>query len=59
MSENLTISALVEEGCAFEGRMSFSGAAKIAGQFTGEIFNVTNSLFLKVGTLRPRSRRGL
>ncbi len=38
MSENLIISALVEDGCSFEGRMSFSGAAKISGQFTGEIF---------------------
>ncbi len=33
------ISAIVEEGCAIEGRMSFTGTAKISGQFTGEIFS--------------------
>ncbi len=38
MNENLIISALIEEGCSLEGRMSFSGAAKIAGDFKGEIF---------------------
>lgn len=38
MTEQLEISAIIEEGCSLEGRMSFSGVAKIAGQFIGEIF---------------------
>ncbi len=38
MSDSQIISAIIEEGCSMEGRMSFSGAAKISGQFIGEIF---------------------
>ena len=33
-----TISTLIEEGASFEGRLSYSGTAKIAGHFRGEIF---------------------
>ena len=36
-SEN-SISTLIEEGASFEGRLSYSGTAKIAGHFKGEIF---------------------
>jgi cytoskeletal protein CcmA (bactofilin family) len=38
MIEQIEISAIIEEGCSLEGRMSFSGAAKISGQFVGEIY---------------------
>ncbi len=34
----MTVSTLIEEGCSFEGRLSYSGTAKISGQFRGEIF---------------------
>lgn len=38
MEKELNISTLIEESSAFEGRLSFSGTAKIAGQFKGEIY---------------------
>lgn len=38
MQNDQTISTLIEEGSSFEGRLSYSGTAKIAGQFRGEIF---------------------
>lgn len=58
--DNSSISAIVEEGCSIEGRMSFSGTAKISGHFTGEIFSrdeliITESAFVKadieIGTI--------
>jgi len=38
MEKELNIATLIEEGASFEGRLSFSGTAKIAGQFKGEIY---------------------
>jgi cytoskeletal protein CcmA (bactofilin family) len=38
MDKELIISTLIEENCSFEGRLSFSGTAKISGQFKGEIY---------------------
>jgi cytoskeletal protein CcmA (bactofilin family) len=38
MQKEQTISTLIEEGSSFEGRLSYSGTAKISGQFKGEIF---------------------
>ena len=38
ISKENTISTLIEEGASFEGRLSYSGTAKIAGHFRGEIF---------------------
>lgn len=38
MENDLQISTLIEEGSSFEGRLSFSGTAKISGQFKGEIY---------------------
>ena len=38
MEKESTVSTLIEEGSSFEGRLSYSGTAKIAGQFKGEIF---------------------
>ncbi len=33
------ISAIIEEGCRFEGNLSFTGVARIAGVVTGTIFS--------------------
>lgn len=38
MEKELQISTLIEEASSFEGRLSFSGTAKISGQFKGEIY---------------------
>jgi cytoskeletal protein CcmA (bactofilin family) len=38
MEKESIVSTLIEEGSSFEGRLSYSGTAKIAGQFKGEIF---------------------
>ena len=34
-----TISAIIEEGCRFEGNLSFSGMARIGGIVSGNIFS--------------------
>ena len=34
-----SISAMIEEGCKFEGNLSFSGIARIAGTVNGTIFS--------------------
>ena len=39
MSENMGISAIIEEGCKFEGNLSFNGVARIAGIVNGSIFS--------------------
>lgn len=33
------ISAIIEEGCKFEGNLSFNGVARIAGTVNGSIFS--------------------
>lgn len=33
------ISAIIEEGCRFEGNLSFSGTARIAGEINGSVFS--------------------
>lgn len=33
------ISAIIEEGCKFEGNLSFSGVARIAGIVNGSVFS--------------------
>jgi cytoskeletal protein CcmA (bactofilin family) len=38
MEKEAIVSTIIEEGSSFEGRLSYSGTAKIAGQFKGEIF---------------------
>ncbi len=42
MEKELNVTTLIEEGSFFEGRLSFSGTAKIAGQFKGEIYTKDN-----------------
>lgn len=36
---NNDISAVIEEGCKFEGNLSFNGIARIAGMVSGSIFS--------------------
>lgn len=50
--EATAISAIVEEGCAIEGRMSFSGTAKISGQFSGEIFSRDELIITETGFVK-------
>jgi cytoskeletal protein CcmA (bactofilin family) len=38
MEKEFNISTIIEENSSFEGRLSFSGTAKISGQFKGEIY---------------------
>lgn len=38
MSNN-QISAIIEEGCKFEGNLSFNGTARIAGIVNGSVFS--------------------
>ena len=58
MSENLIITALIEEGCSLEGRMSFSGAAKISGQFTGEIYTRDQLIISESGNVKAEVEAG-
>ena len=39
MSTNNQICAIIEEGCRFEGNLSFNGVVRIAGVVTGSIFS--------------------
>jgi cytoskeletal protein CcmA (bactofilin family) len=39
MDKNNKIAAVIEEGCKFEGNLSFNGVARISGQVTGSIFS--------------------
>ncbi len=39
MNRREEISAIIEEGCRFEGNLSFSGVARIAGEVVGSIFS--------------------
>lgn len=42
------ISAVIEEGCKFEGNLSFNGVARIAGIVTGRIFS-TDTVIISEG----------
>lgn len=37
--ESSDISAIIEEGCKFEGNLFFSGVARIAGTISGSVFS--------------------
>ncbi len=39
MSSNNQICAIIEEGCRFEGNLSFNGVVRISGVVTGSIFS--------------------
>lgn len=49
MEKELSISTLIEDGSSFEGRLSFSGTAKIAGQFKGEIYTKDHVVITESG----------
>ncbi len=36
--ENHDVKAVIEEGCEFEGKLSFEGTVRIGGKFKGTIF---------------------
>jgi cytoskeletal protein CcmA (bactofilin family) len=58
MTENQIISAIIEEGCSMEGRMSFSGAAKISGQFTGEIYTRDELIIAETAQVKAEVEAG-
>jgi cytoskeletal protein CcmA (bactofilin family) len=35
---NQEITAVIEEGCEFEGKLSFEGTVRIGGKFKGEVY---------------------
>jgi cytoskeletal protein CcmA (bactofilin family) len=39
MSTSSQVCAIIEEGCRFEGNLSFNGVVRIAGNVTGSIFS--------------------
>jgi len=40
MSNKNQICAIIEEGCRFEGNLSFDGMVRVAGNITGSIFSL-------------------
>ncbi len=44
------ISAIIEEGCRFEGNLSFNGVARVAGNVVGNIFS-NDTLIVSVGAI--------
>ena len=44
------ITAIIEEGCKFEGNLSFSGVARIAGYVNGSIFS-NDTLIISEGAV--------
>ena len=47
---NNDISAIIEEGCKFEGNLSFNGVARIAGIVNGSIFS-NNTVIISEGAI--------
>jgi cytoskeletal protein CcmA (bactofilin family) len=39
MAQGQNICAIIEEGCRFEGNLSFTGTVRIAGYVNGTIFS--------------------
>lgn len=58
MEKDLNISTLIEENSSFEGRLSFSGTAKIAGQFKGEIYTKDNLVITETAQVRAEIEAG-
>ncbi len=50
MKKNDQICAIIEEGCRFEGNLSFNGVVRIAGNVTGSIFS-NNTLIISEGAV--------
>ncbi|MFZ3230116.1 MAG: polymer-forming cytoskeletal protein [Pseudobdellovibrio sp.] len=51
MQKEQVISTLIEEGSSFEGRLSYSGTAKISGHFKGEIFTRDHLIISETATV--------
>ena len=45
-----SISAIIEEGCRFEGNLSFNGVARIAGNVSGSVFS-NDTLIISEGAI--------
>lgn len=50
MKEKNQISAIIEEGCKFEGNLSFNGLARIAGIINGSVFS-NDTLIISEGAV--------
>jgi cytoskeletal protein CcmA (bactofilin family) len=50
MSQSGDISAIIEEGCKFEGNLSFNGVARVAGTVNGSIYS-NNTLIVSEGAV--------
>jgi cytoskeletal protein CcmA (bactofilin family) len=50
MNKKNEISAVIEEGCKFEGNLSFNGTARIAGMINGSIYS-NDTLIISEGAL--------
>ena len=58
MEKEFNISTLIEEGSSFEGRLSFTGTAKIAGQFKGEIYTKDSLVITETAEVRADIEAG-
>lgn len=50
MSKRSEICAIIEEGCKFEGNLSFSGVVRIAGIVNGSVFS-NDTLIISEGAI--------
>tara|TARA_Y100000590_G_C15169047_1_gene806637 strand:- start:109 stop:453 length:345 start_codon:yes stop_codon:yes gene_type:complete len=50
LSQSNQICAIIEEGCRFEGNLSFNGVVRIAGTITGSIFS-NDTLIVSEGAI--------
>jgi cytoskeletal protein CcmA (bactofilin family) len=50
MAKNNQICAIIEEGCRFEGNLSFNGIVRISGIVTGSIFS-NDTLIISEGAV--------
>ena len=50
MSSSNQICAIIEEGCRFEGNLSFNGVVRISGSVTGSIFS-NDTLIISEGAI--------
>ena len=50
MSKRSDICAIIEEGCKFEGNLSFSGVVRIAGVVNGSVFS-NDTLIISEGAV--------
>lgn len=58
MEKEFNVSTLIEENSSFEGRLSFSGTAKISGQFKGEIYTKDQLIITETAQVRAEIEAG-